>query len=121
MRRSLTKQERLSRRSDIKRVFSSSRRHVCGGMKLLERENGLGRNRIAVSFVRGFGTAVERNTAKRRVREIYRNSKHSFVQGYDMIFILYPGAFSFLSRKQQMQSLLNRAGLLRDTNWSNNG
>ena len=36
------------------------------------------------------GKAVVRNTAKRRLREIFRTNKHKLTPGLDIIFILKP-------------------------------
>ena len=121
MRRNLTKQERITRGSDIKRVFSSSRRYRCDGMRLCIRKNESDVNRLAVSFVRRYGTAVQRNKARRWIREIYRNTKSSILPGNDIAVVLYPGSYSFSMRKQQLYTLLRRAELVKGPLWSEHG
>ena len=116
MRKSLTRQERLKKRSDLKRIFAS-RRQVTGiGAKLKYAKNGLERNRIVVSVSRKYGTSVKRNKAKRVVKEIYRNMKENLVSGYDVAIMLFPGECDFSRRKEQIEQLFRKAGmvLIRD-------
>ncbi len=110
MKRSLTKRERLSNRSDLKRVFTS-RKVECKGLKLLFVENELSWNRIVVCPVRRFKKAVDRNREKRVFREIYRTKKGQIRGGYDIAFIIYPGLYSFSDRCKQVSSLFKQAGL----------
>lgn len=113
MRTNLTKEERLKRRSDINRVFASNRSVSCYGAKLLYRENGYGRNRITVTLVRKYGNAVERNRAKRVVREAYRLTKPSLKTGYDLIVVLYPNEDTYRKRSLQLKRLCEKAGLYK--------
>ena len=110
--RGLHRRERIRRKADLIRVFRSSYRLEYEGLKLFYRNNCLSWNRIAVTTRRGFKGAVKRNRQKRITREIYRNMKHSLKTGFDMIFCLYPGKYSFLERKRQLEFLLNKAKLL---------
>ena len=113
MRRSLTRDERLRARRDLRRVFVSRRQVSCPGVKIKFVKNELGRDRFAVSVSRSFGNAVVRNRAKRIVREIYRNMKHELRDGFDLVIILYPGAATYSERKGQLHSLFRKAGLIR--------
>lgn len=112
MRRSLTKQERLKGRSDLKRIFTSPKHVSHAGIKLKFYPNGLQRNRIAVSLSRKFGTAVVRNRAKRVAREAYRLLKPSLKTGYDLAFVLYPGDNDFTSCKERFEILFRKVGML---------
>lgn len=112
MRKSLTKREILTRKEDIDNVFAVSSRANCNGAKLLYTENGYGFNRILVTLVRKYGNSVERNRAKRIMKELFRNAKHSIKPGYDMIFVIYPGHTSFKERQTQFETLLSKAGLM---------
>jgi len=111
MRKSLTRKERLRRRSDLNRVFVSVKKARCRGLKLLYIENNIQWNRIAFSTGKGFKRAVDRNRVKRVCREIYRTVKQQIKRGYDLIFIVYPGKYSFSERSSQVISLLEQAGL----------
>lgn len=112
MRKNLTKNERLGKRSDLKRIFASKKQFSCKGAKLIYAKNDLTFNRFAVALVRKYGNAVERNRSKRYLREIYRNLKYTVVPGVDIIIVLYPGNFSFSDRKNQFFSLLKRGELV---------
>lgn len=111
MKVSLTKNERLSRKSDLKRVFSESENTECRGLKLLYVRNGLNWNRVVFCPVRQFNKAVHRNRQKRVFREIYRSSKQRLEGGYDMAFIIYPGTYSFADRMKQVNTLLEQVDL----------
>jgi ribonuclease P protein component len=113
MRKSLTKLERLKSQSDLKKVFASSKRASCGGAKLFYLPNPDNKRRFAVSLIRKFGNSVVRNRAKRQFREIYRLNKHRIADGWDLVFVLYPGNYEYKEREQQFASLIQRAGLQR--------
>ena len=113
IKKSLNKSERLKGQTDFKRVFSRGIRVKGSGSRLIYFENGLERNRFAVSPVRKYGTAVRRNRAKRICREAYRNLKDRIDPGYDLIVVIYPGFDSFAERRTQIESLCSRAGLMR--------
>jgi ribonuclease P protein component len=75
-------------------------------------ENGLSHNRIAFTFGRKFGNAVERNRARRVGREAYRHIRHSISPGYDLVLLVYPGSDVFVKRFEQLRILFSKAGLL---------
>lgn len=73
---------------------------------------------MTVTLVRKYGSAVERNRAKRVVREAYRHLKPSLETGYDLIVVLYPHEDSYHNRVKQLSRLCEKAGLFagsRDT------
>lgn len=116
MRRSLTKQERLKKKADISRVFASSNQVSCFGAKLFYRENGLSENRVLVTLVRKYGNAVQRNRARRVMKEAFRSMKENLSVGYDLVVLLYPGGDGFESRRKQLYKLCVKAALLGTSN-----
>jgi len=118
MKRSLTKQERLKSKKDISRVFLSSYKVSCFGAKLFYRENGLEKNRFMVTLVRNYGTAVQRNRAKRVMKEAYRLMKVSLRTGYDLVVVLFPHTDTLQTRMNQLEKLCLKAALYSssDTN-----
>jgi ribonuclease P protein component len=107
--------ERLKRREEIRAVFNRREAVSCPGAKLFRLENGLARNRIAFTFARKFGNAVERNRARRVGREAYRLLKNRLKSGYDLVLLVYPGKDFLTDRVDQLETLFSRAGLLTGT------
>jgi ribonuclease P protein component len=71
-------------------------------------------NRIAFTFARKFGNAVERNRARRLSREVYRLIRNSLEKGFDLVLLLYPGGDFFAKRTEQLEILFRKAALLRE-------
>ena len=114
MRKSLTRAERLKSKTDFALVFKQADiRSACRGAKLLVRFNDLEINRFAVTMVRKFGNAVQRNYARRVFKEIYRNTKQDLPTGYDIIVVLYSGDYNYHEREQQFTKLIRRAGIAK--------
>jgi ribonuclease P protein component len=76
--------------------------------------NGMGLNRIAFSFPRGYGTAVERNYSRRLSREAYRLVKQDLIVGYDVMVLIFPGNDCFITRKTQLTNLFVKSSLLSE-------
>lgn len=108
---SLSREERLRSRAELTAVYRSANRVGCSGLGLLYTENAVCHNRAAFVTSKGFKRAVDRNLDKRRGREIYRRMKYDLKQGYDLVFLLYPGFYSYSQRHSQMTRLCGRAGL----------
>ncbi len=115
MRRNLTRAERLKRTSDFDRVFAGGCRAKGRGARLIFVGNALGYNRFAVCPVRKYGSAVERNRAKRICREVYRTHKDRLESGYDIIMVIYPGFDTLHERAEQFVRLSRRAGIRRSS------
>ena len=111
MRKSLTKREILRTKREIDRLFRSGRRVSVNGAKLVYTRNDLSESRVFITLIRKYGNAVQRNRAKRVVREVYRVNKLNIKPGWDLGFILSPGADCFQSRETQIIELLKKARL----------
>lgn len=113
MRKSLTKQEILRSQPEIDLIFKHGKSQSVKGMKLIVRKNELPFSRIIVIPVKHYGTAVERNKVRRRIKEIWRCSKEQLVSGYDFAFVMYPGnAYDHFQLTQLFQTLCQKAGVL---------
>jgi ribonuclease P protein component len=113
------RQEHLKGRDEIREVFKG-RRFGCRGAKLFMLKNNLPHNRICFTFSRGFGTAVERNRARRLAREAYRLMQPKLSGGNDLILLMYPETppdnvrkMALSGRMEQLESLFTKAGLLK--------
>jgi ribonuclease P protein component len=109
--------ERLKKRAEIRAAMKKGRCVTEYGAKLFYIRNNLPYNRIAFTFVRKFGNAVERNRARRLGRESYRHLRDRLPLGWDLVLLVYPGKpdesgkSTFERRFRQLQMLVNRAGL----------
>ncbi|MGD1816835.1 MAG: ribonuclease P protein component [Pleomorphochaeta sp.] len=91
MRKSLSKLEILKKKSEIDNAFKIGKSTSRRGIRLILAPNDLNRNRIIVIPIKHYGNAVQRNTIRRRIKEIWRIEKEKFVSGNDFIFLVYPG------------------------------
>ena len=107
-------EEHIKRPADIQKLFKTGKKVSVKGAKLFFMLNDKNINRIGFPLPRGYGNAVERNQSKRYSRETYRFFKAHLNTGYDMLFLVYPGNDSFLSRFEQFKTLYIKAGLLKD-------
>ena len=105
--------EHLKRPNEIQKVFRKGNSVGIFGAKIFYKENGSEFNRIGFPLPRGYGNAVERNRSKRCSREAYRFLKSHLNTGYDILFFVYPGNFSFSTRCEQFRTLCQKANLLR--------
>jgi len=117
MRRNHTKKEIIRNKTDIDRIFKEGKSKSSFGMRLIYLDNKLGYDRLIVIPAKHFGRAVDRNKARRRAKEIFRNypyrnsSLDSFKDNSkDYALIMYPGKVSDFSLLESgFISLLDRA------------
>ena len=109
---SFPKKERLKGRDEIRAVFEGRKAVSCPGARLYTLPNGLEYNRIAFTFSRKFGNAVQRNRSRRLSREAYRHLSAKLRRGFDMVLLIQPGQDSFSVRIDQLRVLFSRSGLL---------
>ena len=107
MRKSLTKREIVKKKPEIDAIFKQGKVYSCYGVRLRIARNGLPINRIIVIPVKHYGNAVQRNTIRRQIKEIWRNEKHSFNTGFDFAFVVYPRkAVSHEQQKKRIDSFI---------------
>jgi ribonuclease P protein component len=103
---------RVKKGTEIRAILESGESLSCKGMRLAWKGNELGYPRMAIALKRGYGRAVDRNRAKRLVRESFRLLKPSLTRSFDAVFQVFPGVDRFQERDGQMRRLLSRAGML---------
>lgn len=71
-------------------VYGARVRAIAGFLTIFAIPNERAYNRLGLSVPRGSGTAVRRNTIKRRLREAFRRSQHDLPRGYDLAVRVRP-------------------------------
>jgi ribonuclease P protein component len=81
----LPRAERVRRRPDFERAYDAGARIHARFMTVFIAPNGGAYSRFGVAATRKLGSAVERNRAKRRSRELFR--RHKVAAGLDIIIV----------------------------------
>jgi ribonuclease P protein component len=72
-------QDRIRKRSEYQALYESARRIPSKNFVLFVRNNEFGHPRLGITVSRRLGGAVQRNRAKRLLREIFRRHKGALV------------------------------------------
>ena len=83
----LASRERIRRAADFRKVFRKGLRLDGSLFVLLAAENGLPLARLGLAVGRKVGNAVERNRAKRLLRDSFRRNKVDEMVGLDLVFV----------------------------------
>ena len=108
---SLGPHERLRRKSEFEAVFNEGRRSSGRFMTVLVRPNRLESPRLGVVVSRKLGGAVQRNRAKRLIRDLFRRHKPDLgPEGQDVVVIPRPELLdaAFASLEADYGSILRR-------------
>lgn len=77
----------LTENYEFKRVYQKGRSFVNPAAVVYILKNRKGINRVGITTSRKIGKAVQRNRARRVLREAYRAIAPSLPQGYDLVFV----------------------------------
>lgn len=105
------KEERLCGAAQIRNLLKNGKRYSCSGAKLFVLPNTLPYNRFVCTFRKHYGSAVQRNRARRLSKEVYRRIKCQLYPGFDIVLLLFPGFDEYANRQGQIKYLLKKAGL----------
>ena len=101
---------RIRRRPEFERIYSTGTKVHGRFMTLFVMVNGTAAPRLGVAATRKLGSAVERNRAKRRARELFR--RRTIIGGLDIVIVprreLLDAPFALL--ETEYVSLLARRG-----------
>jgi ribonuclease P protein component len=105
---------RLTRSEDFKRVRRAGKSYAHPFVVLVAQPSELKLIRIGVAAGKTTGTAVDRNRAKRLLREAIRPLIPSLASGWDLILIARPAlvSASLADASQALTTLLQRASIL---------
>ncbi len=104
---------RLRRSTDFKRVRRLGKSYAHPFVVLIKHPNEEGSSRFGVAAGRSIGNAVQRNRAKRKIRELVRQRIPSIQSGWDVIFLARQSIQDATHSELQaaVDGLLKRAGL----------
>jgi ribonuclease P protein component len=104
---------RLNRSGDIQRVRRTGKSYAHPLLVLIAARTGLPRKRLAVTAGMRVGGAVERNRARRRIREAARPLIGSLPEGWDFLLVARKGAVAapFAELAGAVRALFERAGV----------
>lgn len=114
--------ERLHTGAEYQRVFRGGRRQDGRFFLMLAASNRTGAWRLGLAVGRRLGGAVERNRAKRLLRECFRRNRPAGGRGQDLVLVAKPGilgcGLAEVEReyRERLRRVLDhaRAGLGRD-------
>jgi ribonuclease P protein component len=114
----MERKHRLTRSIDFKRVRRTGKSLAHPLAVLIVHRNHLALTRLGVSAAKSIGNAVQRNRAKRRLREVLRSYLPEIVSGWDVVVIARPEAVDakWDMLRSAIRDLLRRSGLLRESN-----
>lgn len=107
---------RLTRSTDFKRVRNDGKSYAHPLLVLVTLQQPESPLKIGVSAGRAVGGAVQRNRAKRRLRECIRPLLPRLPAGWELVFIARAPLLNapFQNLQTAVQAALRRAGLLRE-------
>jgi ribonuclease P protein component len=107
--------EMLRSRLDFAALQTDARSRIDPLIVLRYRRNGLERTRYGISTGRRTGSAVVRNTIRRRLRRLLVNLTGRVALGWDVLIIARPPAAQASQAQlgQVLERLLRQAGILR--------
>ena len=112
MKRNPTRKELRLTKSEFRFAMHKGRRSKVADMRVYCFEHGLPTLRYAVGVGRKYGNAVERNRAKRVLREAYRLLRVDIKDGYDVVIIVHDKDIPFATRCVQLSKTLTYLGLI---------
>jgi ribonuclease P protein component len=111
---------RLTRSTDFKRVRRTGKSYAHPFVVLVVQASEAPKVRVGVTAGRSVGGAVQRNRAKRLLREAMRPLLPKLIPGWDLILIARPSlaSSSLQEIRQALTGLLRRAQILSLSNES---
>ncbi len=107
--------ERLRKRAAVQAVFTRGERFSDRRLVLLVLAGETGRRRCAFAAGKKIGNAVQRNRARRRMREAYRQARGEFLVGCDLVLLARQDARegSFAELREGLGRLMQKAQAAR--------
>jgi ribonuclease P protein component len=108
------KSNRVTKNTEYRVIYQSGDKVVDSCLVVYFRPNQLNRVRLGISVSKKLGGAVVRNRLKRLFREVFRQNKHRYRPGYDLVWIARKPMLelNFDQLNKRLDKVLARAGLL---------
>ena len=104
----MRKKEILRKKDDFQAIYNAGKSVPERYVVLFYRKNDLPYSRTAFLASKKVGNSIQRNRAKRLMKESYRLNAEKFLEGYDLIFIAR-NTINGKKQKDVEKSLLNAA------------
>ena len=108
-RATLGRSERLRRGADFRAVYATRARAADGRLVVYARANGRDVTRLGLSVGRRCGGSVERNRTKRLLREAFRQARHTFPLGFDVVLVPLGRDWTFDEVDRRLRALVPEA------------
>jgi len=77
----------INKNYEFQRLYRRGESAAGAYFVLYARRNGKNINRLGITVSKKVGKAVQRNRAKRRLKELYRTNSHRLKKGYDIVIV----------------------------------
>ena len=106
----------LKRNRDFSRLYNKGKSHVAPSVVVYVLKNRAHRVRLGITTSKKIGNAVERNRARRVIREAFRQLLPRIRPGFDLVFVAIKKTTQVKSTEVAvaMENLLRDANLLRE-------
>ena len=104
----------ITRNNDFRRAYSKGKSFVGSLVVCYVRKNKLPKTRVGITTSKKVGGAVQRNRARRVIREAYRHLSGYVKPGYDLVFVSR-GKTPYVKStavERQLEKHLTSAGVL---------
>ena len=115
----LSRRQRLIRTSEFKEIYAGNKRLHGKFMVFWYDKRKSPCLRVGVVASKKIGNAVERNRAKRRLREVFRLNRHNFQNNVDVVLVARPAILKakWEDIEAELRALASRAELLNVNDW----
>ena len=100
----------------FRRLYAKGENAVGSFVVVYCKRNGLQENRLGITTGTKLGHAVQRNRARRRIRETYRLNEGCLKQGYDIVIVARTAAIEgdFVAMQQSFLHQCKKLRLLQE-------
>ena len=100
----------------FRQMYSRAKSVVCKNIVVFVRKNRYGTNRLGLTCSKSIGKAVERNRARRLMKEAYRLNEKRFKEGFDCVIAARTRAKykNYFDVERDLLYAASKLGILKD-------